>query len=176
MRKYEGMFLFDPTVSADWDAIQEELRRLFDRAEAKLILCTKWDERRLAYEINGRKRAIYALTFFEADPTKMTALERDAQLSESVMRVLIVRADHLSEEEMKEIAARPAEQPGDSDRGDRGERGERGDRGGRDREHGRGGRDFGRGRRREEAGERVEAGHGGGRRRHGSEEAGGSDG
>jgi len=77
------------------------------RAEARVIVMQRWDERRLAYEIRGRKRAIYALTFFECDPTKIGPLERDAQISEAVLRCLVVNVDYLTEEEMKEIAARP---------------------------------------------------------------------
>lgn len=107
LKKYEGMFLFDPAVTADWDAVQAELDRLMKRAEARVIVAQRWDERRLAYEIRGRKRAIYALTFFEAEPSKIGPLERDAQLSEAVLRCLVVDAGHLTEDEMKEIASRP---------------------------------------------------------------------
>ncbi|MEP0841811.1 MAG: 30S ribosomal protein S6 [Phycisphaerae bacterium] len=107
LKKYEGMFLFDPAVTADWDAVQAELGRLMKRAEARVIVMQRWDERRLAYEIRGRKRAIYALTYFEAEPGKIAGLERDAQISEAILRCLVLKADHLSEEEMKELAARP---------------------------------------------------------------------
>ncbi len=108
-KKYEGMFLFDPAVTADWDAVQVELNRLMERAEARVLEMHRWDERRLAYEIRGRKRAIYALVFFEASPTKIGPLERDAQLSESVLRCLVLDADHLTDEEIREIASRPAD-------------------------------------------------------------------
>lgn len=107
VKKYEGMFLFDPAVTADWDAVQAELDRLLKRAEARVIVTQRWDERRLAYEIRGRKRAVYALTYFEADPAKIGPLERDAQISEAILRCLVIKADHLTEEEMKEVAARP---------------------------------------------------------------------
>jgi len=107
LKKYEGMFLFDPAVTADWDAVQAELGRLMKRAEARVIVMQRWDERRLAYEIRGRKRAIYALAFFEAEPSKIGPLERDVQISEAVLRCLVVNVDYLTEEQMKEIAARP---------------------------------------------------------------------
>ncbi len=107
LKKYEGMFLFDPAVTADWDAMQAELGRLMKRAEARVIVMQRWDERRLAYEIRGRKRAIYALTYFESDPSKIGPMERDAQISEAVLRCLVLSAEHLTEDEMKEIAARP---------------------------------------------------------------------
>ena len=105
MRIYEGMFVFDPAVTNDWDSIQNEIGRLMKRAGARLIVSGEWDDRRLAYEIRGRKRGIYALTYFEAEPSKIGSMERDAQLSEAVLRCLVVRADHLTEDEMKEAVA-----------------------------------------------------------------------
>ncbi len=123
LRKYEGMFLFDPVVMSDWEGIQAELNRMLDRAGARVIACAKWDERRLAFEIRGRKRGIYALTYFEADSNKIADLERDVQLSEAALRCLIVRVDHLTEDEMKETAAKPASHAAPEDeRGDRGDR------------------------------------------------------
>ena len=46
--------------------------------------------------------------FFKSDPNKIVDLERDVQLSELVIRCLVQNVDHITEEEMKEIAARPA--------------------------------------------------------------------
>ncbi len=147
MRKYEGMFLFDPAVATDWEAVQGELERLMKRAEARVIVMQRWDERRLAYEIRGRKRAVYALTYFEADPSKIGPLERDVQISEAILRCLVLKADHLTEDEMKEIASRPPDHSvADAERYDT-----RGG-GGRD-----GGREGGSKRRREGAPEAAEA-------------------
>src|SRR5262245_17354164 len=101
------MFLFDPAVTADWDAVKVELGRILERAGARVIVLHKWDERRLAFEIRGRKRAIYAITYFEADPMKIADLERDARLSEAVLRCMVAQANHLTDDEMKEIAVRP---------------------------------------------------------------------
>ena len=105
MNNYEGMFLFDPAVTTDWEQIKTELDRLMERAGARMIACGKWDERRLAYEIRGRKRAIYVLAYFAAEPDKIGGLERDAQLSEAVVRCLLLRMDYLNEEDMKKIVA-----------------------------------------------------------------------
>ncbi len=101
MKTYEGMFLFDPSFATDMKNVEQEVARLMERADAKTIMCDKWEERKLAYEIDGRKRGCYVLVFFEADPEKITSLERDVQLSESVLRVLILQAEYMTEEMMK---------------------------------------------------------------------------
>lgn len=108
IKRYEGMFLFDTTVAPDWEACHTELTRLMERIGARVVVATKWDERRLAYEIRGRKRGLYALVFFEAEATKIPDLERDARLCEALLRFMLLQANHLNDEEMKEIAARPS--------------------------------------------------------------------
>ena len=149
LKKYEGMFVLDPAVATDWEKIQVELGRLMERAGARLIASGKWDERRLAHEIQGRKRGVYALTYFEAETARLADIERDARLSEAILRCLLVRVDHLTEEEMKELAARPPEEPPPDPyhRGDGGDRGPRAGGGEGDQNgdgYGRGPRDRGR--------------------------------
>jgi small subunit ribosomal protein S6 len=61
----------------------------------------KWDERRLAFEIDNQKRGTYILAYFAADPVHLVNIERGFNLSERVTRLLITRADHLSIEEMQ---------------------------------------------------------------------------
>jgi len=110
LNNYEGMFLFDPAVATDWEHIKTELDRLMDRSGARMIAYGKWDERRLAYEIRGRKRAIYVLTYFSAEPDKISGLERDVRLSDVAIRCLLLRVDYLSEEDMKKVVAESTKQ------------------------------------------------------------------
>jgi small subunit ribosomal protein S6 len=93
----------------------------------------KWDERKLAYEINKQKRGTYVIAFFKAPGSAVAALERDVNLSEQVLRVLVTRADHLNQEEMAAVEPQPIQpreerNPWDRPSFDRG--GDRGERGG----------------------------------------------
>jgi len=109
LNQYEAMFLFDPTFGGTFENCEAEIRRLMTRAEAEILLCKRWDERRLAYKIKGRKRGVYVLVFFKAPSDKITPLERDAQLSENILRLLVLRADGLTPEMMEQAAAARAE-------------------------------------------------------------------
>lgn len=107
MNQYEAMFLFDPTFGSTFENCESEVRRLMERAKAKILLLRQWDERRLAYRIKGRKRGVYVLVYFEAEPDKITPLERDAKLAENVLRLMVVRAEGVTPEMMdKALAAR----------------------------------------------------------------------
>lgn len=101
MKQYEAMFLFDPTFGSSFEQCEAEIRRLLERAEAEILICRKWEERRLAYRIKGRKRGVYVLVFFKASPEKITPLERDAKLSESILRLLVLRAETMTLEAME---------------------------------------------------------------------------
>ncbi len=111
MKRYEGMFLFDTAVLRDWPSIEQEVRRLLERIGARLLVAVKFDERKLAYEIRRRKRGTYVLTYFEASPDKIADLERDARLSETVLRLLVLRAQNLTEERLAQLRAHPADVP-----------------------------------------------------------------
>lgn len=152
MKQYEAMFLFDPTIGATFEPLEAEIKRLMDRIDAEIVFCKKWDERRLAYRIKGCKRGVYVLVYFNADGNRITDLERDARISESVLRIMVLRAEGVTPEMMEQAAELRGAQPdggdGDSDsddrdRGDR-DRGDRGDRDrGRRRDSGRDSRDSG---------------------------------
>jgi small subunit ribosomal protein S6 len=108
---YEGMFLVDSAlVASDFDGVNNTIRNMLERAGAEIVSMKKWDERRLAYDINGKSRGTYILTFFRVDGTKVGEIERAVQLSEQIMRVLILNVDAMGEEHMeKEAPATVAE-------------------------------------------------------------------
>ncbi len=110
MKRYEAMFLFDTATTRDWAAIEQEVRRLLERSGANLLVCVKYDERKLAYEIRRRKRGTYVLTYFDAPPEKLQELERDAQLSEFILRLLVLRSE-ISEEKLAALKAHAPETP-----------------------------------------------------------------
>ena len=109
LRQYEGMFVFDPTFGSSSDNCEREIQRLLERAEGEILVCRKWDERRLAYRIDGRKRGVYVLVYFRAPPSRIRSLERDAQLSEHLLRLLVLQAEGVTRETMERALRTQAE-------------------------------------------------------------------
>jgi ribosomal protein S6 len=108
LNQYEAMFLFDPTFASDFAKVEEEINRILARARGEAVLLRKWDERKLAYDIKKRKRGCYVLVYFKAPAESITGMERDARLSEHVLRLLVVRAEGLSQARMEHWASRQA--------------------------------------------------------------------
>jgi len=101
---YEAMFLVDSAeATANWSEVITVINTVMERAEAEVISLRKWDERRLTFEIAGRKRGTYILCYFKSAPSAISGIERDVQLNESLLRVLILRADPITEEAMQAL-------------------------------------------------------------------------
>ncbi len=99
---YEAMFLVDSAkAAADWDGIQASIRSLLGKCDAEILSLKKWDERRLAYDISRQSRGTYILCYFNGDGQKIGDLERNVQLSEDILRVLILRGDHVKPEDLE---------------------------------------------------------------------------
>ncbi len=97
----ETMFLISQAAAADFGAAVEHIRGLFARIDAEVVALSKWDERRLAFEIKKQRRGIYILSYFACDPTKVAELERACNLSDQILRFMCVKAEHLTLEEMQ---------------------------------------------------------------------------
>ncbi len=126
---YEGLFLISQSAASDLNAATEHLRQILTRGEAEIIVLRKWEERRLAYPIKGQKRGTYLIAYFHVPPQKLRSIERELNLSEQVLRAMMLRADHVGEVELE--AAKRGEKLWDTEQKLRGEEGGKG-RGGRE--------------------------------------------
>lgn len=111
-RLYEGLFLVSQAAAgSDYAGVVAHIKEVLARAEANVHILTKWDERRLAYDIKNAKRGTYFLAMFDARSTQVANIERDCNLSEIIVRAMLLRADHVGEVELEELKKlTPAEQ------------------------------------------------------------------
>ena len=108
---YEAMFLVDSTQASDWDAVVKTIKTILGRAEAEIVSIRNWAERKLAYVINNKTRGTYILCYFKADGERIRNIEKDVQLSEQIMRVLILSVETREKEAVEENATLPDSQP-----------------------------------------------------------------
>jgi small subunit ribosomal protein S6 len=117
MRRYELMLVLRP------DASDEQVQAIIDRAtrtvvsaEGQIIKVSPWGRRRLAYTITGYREGSYFLIVFEAPAAAVAELERALNITEEVMRHLVVRTERPAgrerqargaEEEAEEEAGQP---------------------------------------------------------------------
>jgi small subunit ribosomal protein S6 len=95
---YEGMFLFPQSATANLEEAIDHVKDLLGKSEATIINFSKWDDRRLAYEIEGNKRGVYFLVYFNAPTSAMSNLERRCNQSEQLLRMMVTRAEYIPSE------------------------------------------------------------------------------
>ena len=95
MRPYEVMIILDPTL--DDETVRAEVDRATELIKAKggnPGRVERWGKRRLAYEILKHREGNYVLVEAEAEPSVMSALDRQLTLTDGVMRHKVI---HLPE-------------------------------------------------------------------------------
>jgi len=99
---YEALFLVDSSLAAaDWDAVNKAIETILKKAKAEVVSMRKWDERKLAYEVDHKGRGTYILCYFRVDGQKIQQIERQVRLSEQITRVLILCAEHQTQEDIE---------------------------------------------------------------------------
>lgn len=106
-KQYEAMFLVGQQTAAEPQKAIDLCRGVIERHGGEILVIKRWDERRLAYEIEGHKRGTYILAYFRGPGSAVAGIERDVNLSEEILRVMVVRADHLNREEMEAAEPQP---------------------------------------------------------------------
>ncbi len=103
---YEALFLISQANAATLQDTLDHIGEVLKRAHAEVVAIKKWDERRLAFEIDKQKRGVYILAYFSCPAASIEGIHRDVNLSEKLMRCLVIRADHLTVEEMQSADSR----------------------------------------------------------------------
>jgi len=102
---YEGMFLFDANLAGkDWPGLEQHVHELLKKHGAKLEYSERWPDRKLAYEIGRSKKGTYYLTYFKSEAEGVAGLERDCQLSERILRLLVLYDPTLVEDCRRRIS------------------------------------------------------------------------
>ena len=111
MRLYEGMFIISDTVAgADWEAAVKHVEDLLKNRGAEILKSEKWEDRKFAYKLKGHKRGAYLLVYFNAPEDSISPMKRDFELSDNVLRTLIVKVDKVGESKPEEEAEKPVEE------------------------------------------------------------------
>ena len=111
MRLYEGMFIISDTVAgADWEAAVKHVEDLLKNRGAEILKSEKWEDRKFAYKLKGHKRGAYLLVYFNAPEDSISPMKRDFELSDNVLRTLIVKVDKVGESKPEEETEKPVEE------------------------------------------------------------------
>jgi small subunit ribosomal protein S6 len=77
-------------VRKGWQTLKEAVLGLFTKHGAKILSSRRWEERRLAYPMNGQHRGTYLLIYFAIDTQNVAGIRRDMQFHESLLRYMLI--------------------------------------------------------------------------------------
>jgi len=145
MALYEHVYLARQDISAPQvDALNEQFKTLIESFGGKIEKLEYWGVKSLAYRIKKNRKAHFTLFNVSAPPAALSEMERQMGLNEDILRFMTIRVE--------EFETGPSAMMRKRDDDERGERGERGERERGDRGRGRGDKDRGPRRGRDEAG------------------------
>lgn len=114
MRTYETTILVHAgKARADHDGTIAAVRGLYEGEGAEWIELDTWEERKLAYPVEGETSALYLVGYFRAPAEAVVEIERRAGLSDVFLRQLIIARDghdydRIRDQRAKQAAAREA--------------------------------------------------------------------
>ncbi len=115
---YEGMFLLDSTkAAAAWEDTVKHVHDILTKHHSEVVASRQWDERRLAYPVEGHKKGTYLLTYFKTESANLKEIAADCRLSDIILRDLVLKvhpklADHLVTQAMTSTPNVDAENSG----------------------------------------------------------------
>ncbi len=91
LNKYETLFIIDATIDDDAiDGVVEKFKTLIE-ANGAVENVDVWGKRKLAYPINDKNDGYYVLINFAAEPSFVAELERIYNITEGVMRSIVIK-------------------------------------------------------------------------------------
>jgi small subunit ribosomal protein S6 len=98
---YEGMFLLDSAKAATaWEETVKHVHDILTKHKSEIVASRQWDERRLAYAVDGHKKGTYLLTYFKTDGSSLKEIVADCHLSDLIVRELILKVHPKLEEQL----------------------------------------------------------------------------
>lgn len=93
MNKYESVVIINPSL--DEQGVKDLVKKFEDLMNnlGKVENVDMLGKKRLAYEINKQKEAVYVVYRFEAEPDAIVELERNYRITDNVMKFITVRID-----------------------------------------------------------------------------------
>lgn len=92
LRDYELVLIISPEVGEEkFDAIIDKVSQFITGKGGTISDVERWGKRRLAYPIRHFTEGNYVLTRFKLEPALSQELEANLQISEEVLRHLLIR-------------------------------------------------------------------------------------
>ena len=119
MNQYEIAVLYHPDLEVDLSKAEERVKKIITGNGGKVNNSDNWGKRKLAYPIAKQEHAVYVFYTVELPGENVQKVEANLNITDEVIRYLIVRPDLKAiakAEKTKAEKAKKAAERGDSDK------------------------------------------------------------
>lgn len=103
LNKYELAVLYHPDLEVDLDKGEMRVKKIIDDNKGKIVDTDIWGKKKLAYTINKLESAVYVFYTVELNPTALAKIEATLNITDEVIRYLIVKIDEKEQAKIKEL-------------------------------------------------------------------------
>jgi small subunit ribosomal protein S6 len=94
MRQYECVYILDPTLTDEQqEPLIERFKTLVSDNGGTVTAVDKWERRRLAYEVKGKREGVYVVMNFNGEAATEAELGRVLGITDGILRHLVIRTD-----------------------------------------------------------------------------------
>jgi small subunit ribosomal protein S6 len=91
---YELMLILDPNAYAkDPGGMANMVKELIESHGGSVLANRLWNEQRLAYPIDGHRKGVYWLCYFNLVGPELAKIERQCVINDSIIRHLAIKID-----------------------------------------------------------------------------------
>src|SRR4030065_467767 len=88
------MFVLDSgRYGRDPEAVAGQIPKMIQEAAGEILVSRLWEERRLVFPIKGQRKGAYWLAYSRLAGARLPKTRRKCQLSDSILRSLILKVD-----------------------------------------------------------------------------------
>ena len=105
MNKYELAVLYHPDLEVDLEKGEQRVKKIVADNKGKIVSSDSWGKRKLAYPIAKNESAVYVFYTAELPRESIGKVESTLNITDEVIRYLIVKIDPKAEAKIAEAKA-----------------------------------------------------------------------
>lgn len=94
MRKYELMYILQPTLSAEEQtALVDRFNDLITAMDGTVEKTDRWERRQFAYDLKDFKDGYYIVVIFQGTTELVNEIDRQMKITEPILRHMVLRKE-----------------------------------------------------------------------------------
>jgi small subunit ribosomal protein S6 len=108
-QQYEIAIIYHPDLEVDLTKAEDRVKKILSEAKGKITKTDNWGKKKLAYPIAKNEHGVYVFYTAELEPESIAKIESNLNITDEVIRYLIVRLDPKEQAKIEAVKKDKAE-------------------------------------------------------------------